>query len=201
MAAALRHYDGLDVKISASSVRNAIQDNRIYRDVRWAYLDADLPDDTVQELEPSRPAKKYHTGLVAEMGGDGAVRRVFKNRSDAAKALGYSSSAGFNRRMQDGDEIGEQQLRYRDWDILPEEVKSAYRQELPERPENRANTVQRLDEDGTVIRSYPSQESVCHELRVSLRTLQRAAAGNCILRGSRWLIGVTTARARRVEGT
>ncbi|KAG5187430.1 BRO family, N-terminal domain-containing protein [Tribonema minus] len=182
----------LPESVSASSLRNAIYDGCAYKGFRWAYLNRDLPDDTVQELKETTPSKKYKTGLIAELSADKAsVLKVYRNRSTVAEGLGYQSVTSFFTQMEAGNAVGKAGLYYQPWDELSNELRMSYDGDLPNAKQNHATEIEQLDPvTGAVVARHGSQEHVCAKIAVSLRTLQSAINGDLVLREFKWRVAV-----------
>lgn len=186
---AMRHH-GTEF-MSCQGIAEAIKRNSVYRGNRWATLDRNLPDDTVQVL-PAQiiPTVSVTFGYVAMMDLDRAhVVKVFPDQLSAAKDRHFASASpicqAIKRQTQSGGHM------FMMWSDVTEDIRNAYlaKTTLPP-PAPRANSlgVEQLHPiTGDVVASHVSiQTALNNGTQSSRKSLLRAIDEGTILRGSKW---------------
>jgi prophage antirepressor-like protein len=185
---AMRRHDGR-ASTSRPGIKAAIDGRTLYRDRRWAWLDRSLPDDTVQDIGPTRTPEHAspNKGPVAMLTLDRArVVAVFCDMSAAAQDRQFSGVAAISAAVKDGRRCGGH--RFEMWDRLLPELRDAYAPPLPSpRPRANAQQVVALHPlSGEVQRSFASVSDVVKEMHIGRRSLQHALASPepVVLRGA-----------------
>ena len=177
------------LNVQPTSIRNAILQGTKYKGFRWASLDPDNPDTTVQELTETIVTKKLKTGPVAELNKEGtAIVRVVPDRHTLAKEHGYSFVSGVIKRLNAKKLIHGR--RYAPYDAISSELKQQWIAEggvLPSTMHANARAIQRLHPKTLdVIETYDNQASITTTFECARTTLYKAINGDLELRGYKW---------------
>jgi hypothetical protein len=122
-----------------SAIAEAIKDRTIYKGFRWAALDRDAPDSTVQNIgETNDSANVVQRGFVAALNLDRTrIERVFSDQKDAAVQLKLKGLASVSMALQMCDAETPRMTRgtyLRYWRNCAPDLRDEYltRGELPE---------------------------------------------------------------------
>lgn len=180
-------------KYSTSGVERACKLQSEYKGHRWAYLDRELADDTVQDIGATQVVRSNRMDLVAALCPmRKAVVRVYANFKQLSICEGFESDAASwkrakkNKPLDDGRHI----VRWRD---VAEDLQQAWlaSNTLPRLPINAdSKTIFRLDKDTLdVIQKYDCINDAKRDFKFANRTLHSAIAGNTVLRNFKWSYG------------
>lgn len=172
---------------SRAQMKLAAEGNYVYKGFRWARLDRELPDDTVQELDETTKTKTVRKGLVAMLNlKQTEIVKVFGNQKEAAADREFSSCAAISAAIKRGSQSGGHFFKM--WFDCPEELKAAYLEinDLPDRIlTGKAMKVQQTDQHGNT-KIFPCIQDVQKEYGVGRTKLQEAITNGIPLRGFLW---------------
>jgi prophage antirepressor-like protein len=78
---------------SRGTLKLCVQRRSVYKGFRWAELERDLPDDTVQDIgDTETRIRPVDTGFVAMIRHDGSILEVFCDQKDASEKMGLKSA-------------------------------------------------------------------------------------------------------------
>lgn len=196
MIDARRDPELAELKPTATNVRAAAQEGRVYKGFMWCMLDRHLPDDTVQKIERVRVSKQLRVGPVAELdSARSAILKVYPDRQSVATAYGYKDVSSIIKRIAAGKQTGGKfHVPYAE---VEGDLRKAFEEGggvVPSTRRSNARPIARLDPDTLeVLRVYESQDEVCRDLGVGRHTLYPAINGDLVLRGQRWRFVCPTA--------
>lgn len=177
-------------KPSRNGISDAVERNSIYVGYRWAFLDRELPDNTIQELEPSIVIKAIKKGYICELNVEkNKIIKVYSNQKDLAKQKNQKSSGWISTAIK------EQKLYngyyYINWTDCPDELQQEYLKdhELPDLIDKLPHQIKinRLDpETKEVLHTYSSLTEVTTKYKMTRRTLYSAINGDLVKREFKW---------------
>lgn len=162
---------------SNSQLKIAVKDNNVYKKFRWMFLPRHMPDDTVQNLPPTRDVSRKtqkHDMIAVLNRHETEVVKVFKNQKAVCDYFDVGpaciSSATDKPRKAQGHTI-------KTWSNVPERLKKIYLEThtLPE-PHIRKNAkpVNQYDLLNNFIKTFPSVSAVLDELGMGRGNLFQA---------------------------
>jgi len=186
--------DPLLKQSSRCGLSEAITKCTVYKGFRWATLDRELEDTTVQTLEPTVNQAEVRLGLVAMLNLDKTqIIKVFKDQKDAAVDRQFSSPASISAAIRFGRKSGGHYFVM--YDDCDSELQHAFLKAnvLPEQTK-RINSRQ-VDQlhpiTNHVIQTFASVAAIQKEMHTSRLTLSKAIDDGTLLKGFRWRIATT----------
>lgn len=174
---------------SAASVREAIKNKTTYKRFRWAFLNRNLDDNIVQELEETNESKEVRIGFIAMINLQKTqIEKVFPDQKTAAKELQLSSGASLSKAIRLG---GMSRSKYWSmWKDCGEEMKNEYlkNNEMPIAI-NAVNCIRvQLLHPTTkvVLKTFASVAEVIKEFKCSRRSLKSAIDSGYVFKGYLW---------------
>jgi hypothetical protein len=169
-------------------MRNAISANNVYKSFRWASLDRSLPDDTVQDLEPTVVSKTVHQGRVAMLDlTKTRIVEVFQNSAAAAENRQFSNGSAISRAMKGSQSGGHYFMPY--FDCTPE-MKAEYlsRAVLPEsRVRSNGKVIEQLHPvTGALVKRFSSIAHVMRDMRIARLSLKDAMEFGSVAKAHKW---------------
>ena len=174
---------------SRGCIKNAIENKLVYKDSRWAELDRNMQDETIQEIGETVESKTVKLGYVAmlNMNKDKIVN-VFCDQKAAAEDRKFSSGGAVSNAIKRESVSGGHYFKM--WDNCSQELKDEFLldNELPEKriPINGKKIEQLHPITNQVIKVFTSFEDVIKEFRVSRQTLKSACNFDIICKGYKW---------------
>jgi hypothetical protein len=177
-------------KTSRNGITDAIDRNSVYVGYRWAILDKNLPDDTIQKLEETVVVKIIKKGYTCELNEDkNKILKVYSNQKDLAKQKNQKSSGWIStvikqQKFYNGS-------YYLNWVDCSDELQQEYLKynELPELIDVKPHQIKinRLDPNTKeVLHTYSSLAEVTTKYKMTRRTLYSAINGDLIKREFKW---------------
>ena len=174
---------------SKNIIHTAIENNTVYKNYRWMKLDRDLPDDTIQELPPTKETPLVKIGFVAMLNMEkNKIIEVFPDHKSAAANRKFKSGAPITRAVNCGTQSGGHYFQM--WFDCSPELKEEYlsRAQLPDKlitscsiPIEKRNAL-----TNKVIKTYSSITDVIKEHQLSRISLKKAIEFEYVLHGFRW---------------
>ncbi len=169
-------------------VKLATQQHTVYKGFRWANLERELPDDTVQELPETVESRTVHTGVVVLLNvARTRIERAFCDMKDAAETYDVGISTISSAIKRGNRSCGGYFLP---WDDCPEELRAAYLAEhaLPEKRTRATGQAVLQLQPGTnkVVKRFANVQDVIKSMRVSRVALLRAIEAGEPIRGFCW---------------
>lgn len=174
---------------SRGCIKNAIENKLVYKDSRWAELDRNMQDETIQEIGETVESKTVKLGYVAmlNMNKDKIVN-VFCDQKAAAEDRKFSSGGAVSNAIKRESVSGGHYFKM--WDDCSQELKDEFLldNELPEKriPINGKKIEQLHPITNQVIKVFTSFEDVIKDFRVSRQTLKSACNFDIICKGYKW---------------
>jgi hypothetical protein len=174
---------------SRSGLIEAINKCIIYKGFRWANLSRDLPDETVQQLEPTVEHIAVQLGYVAMLDLEQKhIVKVFPDQKAAAKDRQFKSGASVSLAIREKRKSGGHYFVM--YDDCSEAMKEAYLQnnELPA-PAKRVNS-RSIDQlhptTNQVIKTFSSVADVLKAMHMSRLSINNALEEGSVVKGYRW---------------
>ena len=174
---------------SKNIIHTAIENNTVYKNYRWMKLDRDLPDDTIQELSPTKETPLVKIGFVAMLNMEKTkIIEVFPDHKSAAANRKFKSGAPITKAVNCGTQSGGHYFQM--WFDCSNELKDEYlsRAKLPDKlitscsiPIEKCNAL-----NNKVIKTYSSITDVIKEYQLSRASLKKAIEFEYVLHGFRW---------------
>ena len=177
-------------EFSRSGIQNAIIDKTIYKGFRWASLDRNLPDETIQDIGETCFKNIVKTGYAATLTKDGkSIVKVYANFKELGISEGYKGSDAVLKRMKKGKSLDDGRILKRYSDV-ESEIKDEWlkNNELPIIKNNHVSIgINKLDpHTNEVLKTYSSQVEVVTKYGMAPRTLRSAIKGNIVQRRFKW---------------
>ncbi len=177
-------------KTSRNGITDAVNRNSVYVGYRWAILDKNLPDDTVQKLKETVVIKTIKKGYICELNEEkNKILKVYSNQKDLAqqknqKSSGWISTVIKQQKFYNGS-------YYLNWVDCSDELQAEYLKdnELPELIDKKPHQIliNRLDSNTKeVLHTYSSLSEVTTKYKMTRRTLYSAINGDLEKRGFKW---------------
>jgi prophage antirepressor-like protein len=175
-----------DITISMAGLKKSINFNLAYNGARWANLDNQLPDDTVQALPATVYPNSPRHGHVALLNADESkIVHLYLNGTTVARVENISISAGIKHVRE---QTGINGKMYLFWEDVDQSLRDAWEGETPEEPPTkRSRKVQQFHPTtGVLVQTFPSMVDVERKIKVSAKTIKAAVHGNFVARGYKW---------------
>lgn len=177
-------------KASRNGITDAISRNSVYVGYRWALLDRELPDNTIQNLKDSVVVKTIKKGHICELNQKkDEIIKVYSNQKDLAKQKNQKSSGWIStvikqQKFYNGS-------YYLNWCDCSDELQRKYldNNELPELNDVRPHQIKinRLDPiTNDILHTYSSLTEVTTKYKMTRRTLYSAINGDLVKREFKW---------------
>jgi hypothetical protein len=173
---------------SKSQIKVAILNNQIYREYRWAYLDSNLPDTTIQDIGENKEVTIIKKGYVAMLNLDkNKIEDVFVDQKSAGQAMKFNSSASIclaiihNRRCSGH--------YFTMWDKCSSEMQHEYLRDniLPEKINKNGTKIHKLHPiTHEIMYTYLSIEDVVKKYQTSRIFLKRIMNNDEVFKGYKW---------------
>ena len=181
---ASRKFEGA----SKSQIKVAILNKQIYREYRWAYLDSNLPDTTIQDIGENKEVNIIKKGFVAMLNLDkNKIEDVFVDQKSAGQAMKFNSSASiclaiiYNRRCSGH--------YFTMWDKCSAEMQQEYLRDniLPEKINQNGIKIHKLHPiTHEIMHTYLCIEDVVKKYQTSRGFLKRIMNNDEIFKGYKW---------------
>lgn len=172
---------------SNSALKDAIRENAVYRGFRWAFLNRELPDDTLQKLPETSDRVAVKMGMIAMLDLDKTkIVQVFADQKAAAAARNFKSGAAISKAVR--QESMSSGHYFKLWRECDQTLQEAYLtdHDLPSpRVKRKSRQIVSTNPQGAT-KTYVSVDSVLKEFHVSRLTLFNAIENDTELKGHRW---------------
>lgn len=176
---------------TAGCITKAIEEKTIYKGYRWALLDREEDDGTVQEIGETVASKKINVGYVAMLNLDkNKIENVFPDSKDAAKDRKFRSGAPISKAIRQGTQSGGHYFKM--WFDCDDEMKEAYLKNntLPIKsvPSN-GITIEKLHPvNKQVVETFASINDIQKSLRCGRKLIKDAIDLEHVCKGYYWQI-------------
>lgn len=177
------------MSISRLSIKNAIDNKFLYKTFRWAELDRNLYDNTIQDIGETVESKTVKIGYVAMLNlNKDEIVKVFPDQKACSEDRHLTSSASVANAIKRGSICCGHYIKM--YDDCDEELKKKYLEnnKLPNKRINgiKINQLHPISKD--IIKVYSSIEDVIKEFKISRKTLKSAYEFDIICKGYKWSI-------------
>ena len=172
---------------SRSALKYAIQRNTVYKGFRWAELDRQLPDNTIQSLHETVNSVSITTGYVAMLNLDkSCIVKVFCDKKAAKEDRKFTSTASISNAIKRGSISSGHYFMM--WQDCSEELKNNYlaNNQLPKKRVIGLSVVKLHPITKTCIETYPCIEAVIKKYKISRATLKSACEYKYLAKGFYW---------------
>lgn len=171
-----------------NAIKNAIENNTIYRRYRWAYLTRDKPDNEFQKIEPTyEDAIQVNTGFVAMLNlRKDKIVAVFANQKAAAEDRKFINGAPISRAIRQETQSGGHYFKL--WHECSPDLKNKYleKNNLPEvATSSQMKGIIQIGADGTE-KKYANITQVTNQFHIGRKTLFDAIEHEYLLQGFKW---------------
>ena len=177
-------------KTSRNGITDAINRKSIYVGYRWAFLEREQPDDTIQDIGESAIIRTIKLGHICELNAEkNEIINVYSSQKDLAAEKNQKSSSWIST------VIKQQKLYhgsyYLNWSDCSDELQSKYLEnnELPELNNKKPHQIKinRLDPNTKeVLHTYSTLSEVTTKYKMTRRTLYSAINGDLVKREFKW---------------
>jgi len=181
-------FDG-ENKLNETSVRNAIRDFSTYKGFRWSYLDRDLADDTLMDLEATVAKSSNQRGPYAQLTEEETeILETFAEAKTILKQLGIKDMTKLCKCIKSG-EIFNGSV-YKLWSDCSTELQEQFLEaggELCQPLDKKSKGLLQIDpETDEVIKTWSSRKEVVGEFNMSSKTLRDAVDSGKAVREFIW---------------
>lgn len=172
-------------------INKAAEEKTVYKGYRWALLERDMDDNTVQDIGETVKSKKVNIGFVAMLNLDKTkIENVFSDAKDAAKDRKFKSGAPISKAIRQGTQSGGHYFQM--WFDCDNTLKEEYLKNntLPKKavPSN-GTTIQKLHPiTKEVVEEFSSIGDVQKELRCGRRLIKDAVENDYVCKGFYWKV-------------
>lgn len=175
--------------ISRTTIKNAIKNNTIYKEYRWAELPREMPDDTFQELEKTVESKQVKTGFIAMLDlHKTQIVKVYSDQREAMKDRKFTSTASVSNAIKRNSVSSGHYFTL--WCDCDETLKENYLKNntLPEKKSSKSaiNIEQLHPITEHFIKKYITIDDIVKEYKVSRGSIKTACEFNTSLKGYKW---------------
>lgn len=172
-----------------SQIKQAIKANHVYKGFRWAFLDRELPDTTVQDIGDTVQSQTIKKGFVAMLDlKKSKIVSVFCDQKEAGQDRGFRSCAPVSKAIQKGTQSGGHYFMM--WHDCDEALQAEYlkHNSLPtKRHQQRMLAVNQINPNTQdIIKQYACVADVIKEWKVSRTSLKDAIENKYLLKGFYW---------------
>lgn len=173
----------------ATVLKQAVTNRTVYKGFRWAMLERDLPDETIQDIGETSETKTMSKGFVAMLNlAKTSIIRVFMDMKDASEDRQFNGCAAISKAVKLGTKSGGHYFKM--WFDCSDELKQEYlsRASLPNPrvPVNGRVIEQIHPLSGEVLKTFSSVAHVQKELRIARLSLKFALENDTVIKGFRW---------------
>jgi prophage antirepressor-like protein len=176
---------GLDV--CQNSLRGAAHNATTYKGFRWAFMERNQPDDTVQELTETMDGVRLRTGWVTALDLEKTnVINVTLSAKQMAHSIGKLDQSRLSKAIRDGSVY--EGRYYKLWADVSQELRDTYKGALP-KGESRGNVkkVKQIDpKTGKVVKIWTARHHVATDMKVSQKRLRQSIAAGIEMNGFIW---------------
>ena len=158
-----------------SSVQRAIEKDSIYKDFRWARLDQKMPNNTFQDLPPTKDedmkmkVKEKENRRIALLNEEmDQIMHAFPDQVSLLKFFGLNpSSNAIKNALSCNRKVNEYWVRH--WDDCNEKLKDKFLENntLPQsRNQYNSKPILQIDSQGNVVNRIQSLERFCNDLAI-----------------------------------
>lgn len=173
------------LNIAYKGIIKSIESNSAYKKFRWAYLDASLPNETIQHLVETYTVNlDYIAMLNLEKN---KIEKVFLDKKEVAKnrkSTGVSTIVNSIKR-----ETPSKGNYFMFWYSCSNELKDEYlqREKLPvKEPSMRKVIIEQIDPKTDEIIKIIPFENVIKEIKISRKSLRLAIQQDIVVKGFKW---------------
>lgn len=170
-------------------INKAVEEKTIYKGYRWALLDREEDERTVQEIGETVVSKKVNIGFVAMLNLDkNKIENVFPDSKEAAKDRKFRSGAPISKAIRQGTQSGGHYFKM--WFDCDDELKEEYLKNntLPIKSiPNNAITIEKLHPvNKEVIETFASINDIQKSLRCGRKLIKDAIELENVCKGYYW---------------
>jgi prophage antirepressor-like protein len=173
---------------SKSQIKVAILNNQIYKEYRWAYLDNNLPDTTIQDIGENKEVNIIKKGFVAMLNLDkDKIENVFVDQKTAGKAMKFNSSASICMAITHNRRCSGHYFTM--WDKCSVDMQQEYLRDniLPEKINQNGTKIHKLHPiTHEIMHTYLSIEDVVKKYQTSRIFLKRIMNNDEVFKGYKW---------------
>jgi hypothetical protein len=171
-----------DPKMKRPSIEKAVQENTIYNDFRWAYVDRELDPNIITNLQPTKITKLQSLGYIAKLTQDKTqIVNVYLDRKTAASSNGYPSSSSLDVPVK--NEALTKGVYYILYDKCDENLKNDFENRNNGEPILYKDGVGQFNEQNQLTREFVCKYDCIKSLHMSDKTLAKALDKNVAYNG------------------
>ena len=175
---------------SWDGIHNAIVKKTLYKGFRWASLDKNLPDETIQDIGETCVKNIFKTGYAVTLTRDGkSIVKVYSSFNELGISEGFKGSNAVLKRMNNNKPLDDGRILKRYSDLEPA-IKDEWlkNNELPVINNGRKSIgINRLDPNTKeILETFSSQNEVSIKYGIDSKTLKSVISGNIVQRKFRW---------------
>jgi len=161
--------------VKRPSIVKAIDDNIIYHNFRWAFVDRNADPNIVANIEPTKQSKIQNLGYIAKINSDKTeILNIYLDRKTASINNGYKTSASLDAFVK------HESITNGHYYILYDNCSQELRNQFSEKHCNSSEPilyksgVGQYDSNGQLIREFVCKYDCIKQLKMSDKTLAKA---------------------------
>jgi prophage antirepressor-like protein len=166
-----------DTKIKRPSLNKAVMENTIYNGYRWLFVDRELDQSIIHNIQPTKQTKVQNLGYIAQINSDKTeILNVYLDRKTAAYFNGYQSSSALDNSVKNN--TISKGFYYQLYDKCDQKLVNAFVSKLGAEPFLYKNGVGQFDIDNNLVREFACKYDLIRELNISDKTITKSITKN-----------------------
>ena len=166
-----------DTKIKRPSLNKAVMENTIYNGYRWLFVDRELDQSIIYNIQQTKQTKVQNLGYIAQLNSDMTeILNVYLDRKTAAYFNGYQSSSALDNSVKNN--TISKGFYYQLYDKCDEKLVNCFVSKLGAEPFLYKNGVGQFDIDNNLVREFACKYDLVRELNISDKTITKSITKN-----------------------
>lgn len=159
------------------SITKAVKENTIYHGFRWCFVDRELDDNIIHNIQPTKTTKIQNTGYIAKLNKEKTeILNVYLDRKVASLSNGFQSHSALDNPVKkfsitDG-------FYYCLYDTCSEEIKKKFIEKNKGEPILYKNRIGQYDLNNKLIKEFVSKFDCERKLGISDKSMNKALEKN-----------------------
>jgi hypothetical protein len=152
-------------------------ENTIYNGYRWLFVDRELDQSIIHNIQPTKQTKVQNLGYIAQINSDKTeILNVYLDRKTAAYFNGYQSSSALDNSVKNN--TISKGFYYQLYDKCDQKLVNAFVSKLGAEPFLYKNGVGQFDIDNNLVREFACKYDLIRELNISDKTITKSITKN-----------------------
>jgi phage anti-repressor protein len=162
-----------ELNLNRTSLRNAINDNTIYKDFRWIEVDRQLDPSVLNDVPETKIIKKLNIGYIAKLDKDKTkILNIYINRKVASKMNGYPNETSLDTTVK------EENLSKDNYYVLYENLSEKLKMTFIKPILYNESGIGQFDTNNKILQDFTSRNECCIQLNLNTKTLNKRIKNN-----------------------